>query len=125
MVGVRTLLILTCAIMTLASWAKADTACPGAVSAAGATASSAPATRLSGTIVKVEGALLTLKTRTGEDVRVYTGPARDAGRSAIPVVGHAVDVLGTVVGPNGLVNADVVRRAKDNPALWPQDCPSR
>lgn len=125
MVGLRTLLILTCAAATFASWAKADTACPRAVSAAGAAAASAPATRLIGTIVKVEGALLTVKTRTGEEVRVYAGPALDAQQSTVLLVGRSVDILGTLAGSNGLVYADAIRRAKDNPAGWPPDCPPR
>ena len=123
MAGLRTLMILTCAITTLASWAKADTVCPRAVSAAGAAASSAPATRLIGTIVTVEGAHLTIKTRTGEEVRVYAGRALDAQQSTLLLVGHSVDILGTLVGPYGLVSADVIRPAKDDPALWPPDCP--
>ena len=122
MVGLRTLLILACAISTLASWAKADTACPRAVSAAGAAAASAPAMRLIGTIVKIDGAELTVKTRTVEDVLVYAGPALDAQQSTVLMLGRSVDILGTVIGPNGLVSADVIRRAKGNPAGWPPDC---
>jgi hypothetical protein len=128
MAGLRTLLILTCAITTLASWAKADTACPRAVpavgaAATGAAATGAPATRLSGTIVKIEGSQLTVKTRTGREVLVYAGPALDAQQSAVLFVGGSVDILGTLVGPDGLVSADVIRPTKDNPAAWPPDCP--
>jgi predicted outer membrane protein len=121
--SMRTLLILICAITTLASWAKADTACPRAAPAAGAAAANAPATRLTGTIVTIEGAQLTIRTRTGEEVRVYAGPALDAQQSTVLFIGRSVDILGTLVGPDGLVSADVIRRAKDNPAGWPPDCP--
>jgi predicted outer membrane protein len=123
MAGLRTLLILTCALATLASWAKADTACPRAAPAPGAAATGAPATRLSGTIVKIEGAQLTVKTRTGEEVSVYARPALDAQQSTLLLVGRSVDILGTLAGPNGLVYADAIRRAKDDPAGWPPDCP--
>jgi hypothetical protein len=123
MVGLRTLLILTCAFTTLASWARADTACPQAAPVSGAAAASAPPTRLTGTIVTIDGPRLTIKTRTGTEVMVYAGPALDAGRSAVLVVGRSVDILGTLGGPNGLVNADVIRPAKNNPAAWPPDCP--
>ena len=124
MAGLRTFMILTCAFTTPASWAKADTVCPrGAIPAAGAAASSEPATRLTGTIVAVEGDHLTVKTRTGKEVSVYAGRALGAQRSALLLVGHSVDILGTVIGPYGLVSADVIRPAKDNPALWPPDCP--
>ena len=114
------LLILTCALATLGSWAEAQTACPRA---AGAAATDAPATRLSGTIVKIEGAQLTVKTRTGQEVSVYAGPALAAQRSTLLLVGRSVDILGTLAGPNGLVDADAIRRAKDNPSAWPPDCP--
>ena len=123
MAGLRTLLILTCAITTLASWVKADTTCPRAAPVSGGAATGAPATRLSGTIVKIEGAQLTVKTRTGEEVSVYAGPALDAQQSSLLLVGRSVDILGTLAGPNGLVYADAIRPAKDDPAAWPPDCP--
>lgn len=120
MVGLRTLMILTCAIATPASLAKADTACPRAVQATGAPAS---ATRLTGTIVTVEGDHLTIKTRTGAEVKVYAGRALSAQQSVLLRVGRSVDILGAVIGRYGLVSADVIRPAKDDPALWPPDCP--
>lgn len=123
MVKLRTLLILTCAITTLASSAKADTDCPRAVPAAGAGPSSGPATRLIGTIVTVDGAHLTVRTRTGEEVMVYAGPALDAQQSTVLLVGRSVDILGTLVGPDGLVSANAIRHARDDPSLWPADCP--
>jgi hypothetical protein len=123
MVALRTLLILTCALATIGSWAKAETACPRAARAPGAAATDAPATRLSGTIVKIEGAQLTVKTRTGKEASVYAGPALDARQSTILFVGRSVDILGTLAGPNGLVYADAIRPAKDDPAAWPPDCP--
>jgi hypothetical protein len=123
MVGLRTLLILTCAITTLPSWARAETACPQAAPVPGAAAASAPATRLSGTIVTIDGPRLTIKTRTGAEVMVYAGPALEVQRSAVLVVGRSVDILGTLAGPNGLVSADVIRPAKNSPAAWEPDCP--
>jgi hypothetical protein len=124
MVGLRMLLILTCVFATLASWARADTACPRATPLPDATpTASGPATRLSGTIVTIDGPRLTIKTRTGAEVMVYAAPALEAQRSAVLLVGRSVDILGTLVGPNGLVSADVIRRAKDNQAAWPPDCP--
>jgi predicted outer membrane protein len=123
MAGLRMLLILTCALATIGSWAKAETACPRAAPAPGAAAADAPATRLSGTIVKIEGAQLTVKTRTGQEVSVYAGPALAAQQSTLLLVGRSVDILGTLAGPNGLVYADAIRHAKDNPSAWPPDCP--
>jgi len=122
MTGLRTLLILTCAITTLAAGAQAGTICPRAIPVAGAAVSTAPATRLIGTIVTIDGAQLTIKTRTGAEVLVYAGPALDAQESTDLLVGRSVDILGTLIGPNGLVSADAIRRAKDNPAGWPLDC---
>jgi predicted outer membrane protein len=123
MAALRALLILTCAVATYGSWAKADTACPPAAPAPGAAATGAPATRLSGTIVKIEGAQLAVKTRTGQEVNVNAGPALDAQQSSLLLVGRSVDILGTLAGPNGLVYADAIRHAKDNPSAWPPDCP--
>jgi hypothetical protein len=46
-------------------------------------------------------------------VLVYAGSALDAQQSTLLMVGRKVDILGTLAGPNGLVHAGAIRRAKD------------
>jgi hypothetical protein len=63
---------------------------------------------------------LVIRKRGGEQVRV---DAREAARTfhlTTPVIGNALIARGTYDAA-GVLHADVVLRAKNNPRLWPAD----
>ena len=86
----------------------------------GAKSVPAQANRLSGTVLELNGAALTLETRAGRIVRVDTAQARTAYRSVVLFVGEAITALGTY-DAQGVLMARTVLRAKDSPALWQPD----
>jgi hypothetical protein len=73
-----------------------------------------------GKIQSVKGTMVTIQTRTGATVRVETKPAIEADRNVTPIVGHAINVKGTM-DKAGVMHADTVQKAKDSPAIWPAD----
>ena len=86
----------------------------------GAKSVPAQANRLSGTVLELNGAALTLETRAGRIARVDTAQARTAYRSVVLFVGEAITALGTY-DAQGVLMARTVLRAKDSPALWQPD----
>jgi len=64
--------------------------------------------------------MATLQTRTGTLVQVDAKPAIAADRSVTLIVGHAIDVKGTL-DKAGVLHAETIQRAKDSTAIWPAD----
>jgi|HubBroStandDraft_1064217.scaffolds.fasta_scaffold09864_3 hypothetical protein len=73
-----------------------------------------------GTVVHQEGAELTVAKRNGDLIAVDGTEAFALSRAAQPSVGHGIIVRGTY-GASGVLEADTLLHAKDNPALWPAD----
>jgi hypothetical protein len=73
-----------------------------------------------GTVVHQDGAELTVAKRDGDLVAVDGTEAFALSRAAEPSVGHGIIVRG-IFGPGGVLQADTLLHAKDNPALWPAD----
>ena len=73
-----------------------------------------------GKIQSVKGTMATLQTRTGTLVQVDAKPAIAADRSVTLIVGHAIDVKGTL-DKAGVLHAETIQRAKDSTAIWPAD----
>ena len=74
---------------------------------------------VTGTLVAISGAQLTLRTRTGKLARVDDSAAVRHERSAVLVVGKPFTAGGTYDG--GVLHATVIGRAKPSPATWPTD----
>lgn len=74
---------------------------------------------ITGTLVAIKGAQLTLRTRTGKIVRVDDSNAVRHERSAVPVVGEPFTAAGTYNGD--VLDAAVIWRAKSSPGTWPTD----
>lgn len=75
---------------------------------------------LSGTVLEMRGAKLTVATRNGHIAQVDTTLAQLAHRSVVLFVGEAITVSGSYHG-HGVLVAQMVLRAKPSPALWPPD----
>jgi PQQ enzyme repeat len=83
--------------------------------------SAANVTRVTGTLVAIEGSQMTLLTRAGREVQIDAAPARAAERAAILVVGQPY----TVIAPRGdsatPLEATSITRAKPGQGAWPTD----
>jgi hypothetical protein len=86
----------------------------------GAAEEPGPTREIYGKVQSVKGSMVTIQTRTGAVVQVDAKPATAAARSVNLMVGHAVSVRGTV-DKAGVVHAQVVQKAKDSAAVWPED----
>ncbi len=75
---------------------------------------------VTGTLLKVNGSILTLKTRSGELVRVDDATALKNERSADLIVGRPFNVRGTY-DASGVMHAAAIVRAKPSPATWTPD----
>jgi|HubBroStandDraft_6_1064221.scaffolds.fasta_scaffold61460_2 outer membrane protein assembly factor BamB len=73
-----------------------------------------------GVVTKVEGSLITLRTRTGSEVRVDTTAADKANLSAAAPLGRALHAAGTIDSA-GVMHAEAIMRVKDSPAFWAAD----
>jgi hypothetical protein len=73
-----------------------------------------------GTVVHQDGAELTVAKRNGDLVAVDVTEAFAHSRAAQPSVGHGISVRG-IYAVGGVLQADTLLHAKDNPALWPAD----
>jgi hypothetical protein len=73
-----------------------------------------------GTIRSIEGDRVTIETRAQKTIQVDLKPAIEAHRSVVPVVGRSLQVRGTL-DSKGVLHATMAQRAKDSPALWPDD----
>jgi hypothetical protein len=73
-----------------------------------------------GTIRSVDGARLSIETRSKKIIQVDIKPAIDGHRSVVPVVGRSLAVRGTY-DKKGVLHASTVQRAKDSALLWPED----
>jgi hypothetical protein len=76
--------------------------------------------RVHGRIEAVNGSMITIQTRDGQKVQIDAAPAMQAKRSAVIVVGRAIEAEGTV-DKKGLLHAGLIQRVKDSPAMWPAD----
>jgi hypothetical protein len=102
----------------LASNAKG--AAPGAPVVKAPRATIATPHRVSGTLVAISGAQLTLRTRTGKLARVDDSAAVRHERSAVLIVGKPFAAGGTY-DARGVLHASVIVREKPSPATWPAD----
>lgn len=75
---------------------------------------------VTGTLLAISGAQLTLRTRSGKLVRVDDSNAVRRERSAVLVVGEPFTAGGTY-DAGGVLHATVIVRAKPSPAMWPPD----
>jgi hypothetical protein len=75
---------------------------------------------VTGTLVAISGAQLTLRTRTGKLARVDDSNAVRHERSAVLVVGKPF-TAGGMYDSSGVLDATVIWRAKPSPATWPTD----
>jgi len=75
---------------------------------------------VTGTLVAISGAQLTLRTRTEKLARVDDSDAVRHERSAVLVVGKPFTAGGTY-DAGGVLHATVIVRAKPSPATWPTD----
>ena len=75
---------------------------------------------VTGTLVKVSGSLLTLKTRSGKLVQVDASIARKDERSADLIAGRPFNVRGTY-DASGVMHAAAIVRAKPSPQTWTPD----
>jgi hypothetical protein len=78
-------------------------------------------TRVTGTLLSVEGSQLTLLARTGQKVQVDAAPARAAERAPSLVVGQAYTVIGPREDSATLLKATSIIRAKPGQGAWPTD----
>lgn len=79
-----------------------------------------PTREVYGKIESIRGSLLTLRTRTGDIVKVNAKPAMEAYRSVPLVVGRAIIVKGGQ-DKQGVVQAETIQRAKESSAVWRAD----
>jgi hypothetical protein len=79
-----------------------------------------PGPELYGTVTKIRGSSITLRTRAGRSVIVDGAPAMKERNSTQFFVGSAIGIDGTW-GPGGVMRASTIFRAKESPALWPDD----
>ncbi len=76
--------------------------------------------QLYGTVVALNGDIMTVKARDGANTRVDLAAARASASAAQPAVGHGVLVRGDTYSAGALV-AKYVLHAKTNPASWGAD----
>lgn len=75
---------------------------------------------ISGTVQSIDSATITVRTRTGALITVDGAAAFANFQAAPPSVGHGILVRGTI-DEAGVVHADTLLHAKDNPAMWLPD----
>ena len=75
---------------------------------------------VTGTISSVDGSMVVVRTRSGENKQVDASRALEAGTAPPLVVGKPFTATGTV-DPSGVLHADTIMRAVSNPAQWPAD----
>jgi hypothetical protein len=75
---------------------------------------------LYGTILRVEGATIDIRTRDGRTARIDATEAKAKYDIAQPWVGHALMARGRY-GDDGTMHAAAVFHAKDSPAMWLSD----
>ena len=115
-IQVCVLLLAVAASANLSSMAQA----PTAREATKKEAAAGETREIYGTIERVKGTLITLRTRTGDHLEVDAKQAIETYRSAPLVVGRALAIKGTM-DKKGVLHAEILQRAKDSPALWPAD----
>jgi hypothetical protein len=71
------------------------------------------------TVVSQDGTHLVVAKRTGELVEVDGTEAFAHSRAAEPSVGHGIRIRGRYA--EGVLHADTLLHAKDNPGIWPTD----
>jgi hypothetical protein len=79
-----------------------------------------PANRVSGTIVSVNGAALTVETRKGRSVSIDAADAQQARQSVALFPGQAITASGAY-DAQGTLRARSIVRAKPSRALWQPD----
>ena len=77
--------------------------------------------RVSGRLLAIDGATLTLLTRTSQIVTVDVSRAVATERVANLIVGQAYTALGAAPAPTETFQATSVMRAKRSPGAWPTD----
>jgi outer membrane protein assembly factor BamB len=103
------------------AWATATTVAePQVATAAEETAPALPGHVVYGKLIGVQGATLTLETRTGKHLTVDPAAAKKAETAALPVVGRAYQARGEY-DQQGVLHAVSVQRVKDQPELWKAD----
>jgi hypothetical protein len=81
--------------------------------------SSAP-NQITGTLLKIDGSTLTVKTRKGASILIGDAAAVQAHKVTPLVVGKAFIFQGAY-GPGGKMQATLILRAKPSPDSWPVD----
>jgi hypothetical protein len=79
-----------------------------------------PGHEIYGTVTGIRGSSIILRTRTGRMVIVDGEPALQEDNSTEFFVGCAIGIDGSW-GHGGVMRASTIFRAKDSPALWPDD----
>jgi hypothetical protein len=74
----------------------------------------------SGTVQSIEGSTIMIVTRAGAVMKIDAAAAIANFHAAPPSVGHGILVRGTI-DEFGVLHADSVLHAKDNPAMWQPD----
>ena len=77
--------------------------------------------RVTGSLTSLDGATLTLLTRTGRTVKVDASTARSGERTSELVGGRAYTVLGPSQAASTLLKATSISRAKPGQSAWPPD----
>jgi hypothetical protein len=77
--------------------------------------------RVSGILLSVDGATLTLRTATERSVRVNSDLAMRSGRTGILVIGNRYTVFSSGVSADGVQQAMAIARAKHTTSAWPPD----
>jgi hypothetical protein len=75
---------------------------------------------ISGTVQNIEGSTIMIVNRAGDLIKVDAASAFANFKAAPPSVGHGILVRGTI-DEAGVLNAETVLHAKDNPAMWQPD----
>ncbi len=73
-----------------------------------------------GTVRAIDDTKLTVEKRDGSLIMVDASQARANYRMAEPSIGHALLARGTY-DASGVLTADTILHAKDNPAMWHSD----
>jgi len=93
---------------------------PAAAGTAMTPVAGGPANRVSGTIVSVNGAALTVETREGRSVSIDAADAQQARQSVALFPGEAITASGAY-DAQGTLRARSIVRAKPSRALWQPD----
>jgi outer membrane protein assembly factor BamB len=93
---------------------------PQIVAEAAAPPAPAQPNQVFGVVTKVDGSAITLRTRTGSEVRVDSTAADKENLSVATPVGRALQVVGTTDSA-GVMHAQVIMRVKDAPTFWEAD----